>query len=76
MSTSRKILFLYSSNDEPVVVSHLAAAITRLGSTASVCKLCYGQYDQILDAVEIADTVIYWPPDQIDSTGNANKLNG
>jgi len=63
MKTRRNILVLYSDNEAPVVVSHLADAITRLGSIASVCKLCNSQYDQILDAVEIADTVIYWPPD-------------
>ena len=75
MSTSRNILVLYSSNDEPVVVRQLAKSITHLGSTAVVRKMCGGQYGQILDAVEIADTVIYWPPDYIGSTGNTNKLN-
>jgi len=64
MNTGRNILVLYSSNDEPIVVRQLAEAITRLGSTAVVCKMCAGQYDNILDAVAIADTVIHWPPDQ------------
>jgi len=63
MNTSRNILVLYSDNDEPVVVRQLAESITHLGSTAVIRKMCNGQYDQILDAVEIADTVIYWPPD-------------
>lgn len=63
MNTNRKILVLYSSNDEPVVVRQLADSITRLGSTAIIRKMGDGQYDQILDAVEIVDTVIYWPPD-------------
>jgi len=63
MNTSRNILVLYSSNDEPVVVRQLAESIARLGSTAVVRKMCDGQYDQVLDAVEIADTVICWPPD-------------
>lgn len=63
MSTKRHILVLYSSNDEPVVVRQLAEAITSLGSTAVVRKMGNGQYDKILDAVAIADTVIYWPPD-------------
>lgn len=64
MSTSRQILVLYSSNDAPVVVTQLAEAITRRGSTAVVRRLCNGQYDDVLDAVAIADTVIYWPPDK------------
>ena len=63
MSTSRKILVLHSSNDEPVVVTQLAKAITGHGSTAMVLKMSNGEYDKILDAVEIADTVIYWPSD-------------
>lgn len=63
MSTNRNILVLYSGNDEPVVVRQLAESIARIGSTAVVRKMCYGQYDQVLDAVEIADTVICWPPD-------------
>ena len=63
MSTSRNILVLFSSNDEPVVVGLLAKSITRLGSTAVIQRMCAGQYDKILDAVAIADTVIYWPPD-------------
>ncbi len=63
MNTNRKILVLYSGNDEPVVVRQLADSIARLGSTAIIRKMGDGQYDQILDAVEIVDTVIYWPPD-------------
>jgi len=63
MNTSRNILVLYSSDDEPVVVRQLAESIARLGSTAVVRKMCDSQYDQVLDAVEIADTVICWPPD-------------
>ena len=63
MKKNRKILVLYSSNDEPVVARQLADSITHLGSTAIIRKMGDGQYDQILDAVEIVDTVIYWPPD-------------
>jgi len=63
MNTNRHILVLYSSNDEPVFVRQLAESITRLGSTAIVRTMCNGQYDKILDAVAIADTVTYWPPD-------------
>ncbi|MHB1291485.1 MAG: hypothetical protein ACYCY5_04765 [Sulfuricella sp.] len=63
MNTNRHILVLYSSNDEPVVVRQIAKSITRLGATAVVRTMCDGQYDKILDAVAIADAVIYWPPD-------------
>lgn len=64
MNTDRNILVLYSSGEEPTLVTQLAEAITRKGSTAVIRKLCSGQYDSILDAVTIADTVIHWPPDQ------------
>jgi hypothetical protein len=64
MNPNRHVLVLYSSDDAPVVVTQLAEAITRLGSTAVVRKMCNGQYDKILDAVAIADTVIYWPTDK------------
>ncbi len=63
MNTRRNILVLYSDNEAPVVVAQLAEAIARLGSTATVRKMCKGQYGNILEAVEINDTVIYWPPD-------------
>ncbi len=75
MNTSRNILVLYSSDDKPAVLGQLAESITHLGSTAVVRKMCDGRYDQILDAVEIADTVIYWPPDYIGSAGKTNKFN-
>lgn len=64
MSANRNILVLYSSEEEPVLVTQLAGAISSKGSTAVIRKLCSGQYDNILDAVAIADTVIHWPPDQ------------
>lgn len=63
MNPSRHILVLYSGIDAPVVATQLAEAITCLGSTAVVRQMCNGQYDKVLDAVAIADTVIYWPPD-------------
>jgi len=61
MSSHRRILVLYSSSDEPMFVKQLAESITRLGSTAVVRPMHDGQYDEILDAVATADTVIYWP---------------
>lgn len=68
MSTSKNILVLYSGNEEPADVTQLAQAITGLGSTAVVRKMGNGvgngEYDRILDAVAMADTVIYWPPDR------------
>lgn len=63
MKTGRHVLVLYAGDDEPIVVMQLAEAIARLGSTATVRKMCGGQYEKVLDAVAIADTVIYWPPD-------------
>ncbi len=63
MNTNQLILLLYSSKEEPAVVKQLAESITRLGSTTVSRTMCDGQYDKILDAVEIADTVVYWPPD-------------
>lgn len=63
MNTSRNILVLYSGNEAPLVVAQLAEAIVRLGSTATVRKMSKGQYGNILDAVEISDTVVYWPPE-------------
>lgn len=62
MSNSKNILVLYSSNDEPIEVAQLAQAISGLGSTATVRKLGSGEYDNVLDAVASADTVVYWPP--------------
>lgn len=65
MSTSKQILVLYSGNEEPADVTQLAKAITGLGSTAVVRGMGNGvgngEYDKILDAVAMADTVIYWP---------------
>lgn len=63
MNTSRHVLVLYAGNDEPIVVAQLAEAIARKGSTAVVRRMCSGQYDNVLDSVAIANTVIYWPPD-------------
>lgn len=63
MNISQHILVLYSSNDEPAVVRQLAESINRLGSTAVTRTMHDRQYGQILDAVAIADTVVYWPTD-------------
>jgi len=62
MNTSQHILFLYPGNDEPAIVKQLADSIRHLGSTAVSRTMCDRQYDKILDAVAIADTVIYWSP--------------
>jgi hypothetical protein len=63
MNTGQHILVLYASDDEPIAVTQLAEAIERKGSTAVVRRMCSGQYDNVLDSVAIANTVIYWPPD-------------
>jgi len=69
MSTDRQILILYSDVAEPLLVTQLAEAITVLGSTTIVRRLCDGQYENVLDAVAIVDNVIYWPPDIACSDG-------
>ncbi len=62
MKTGRHILVLYDGDGEPALVRQLAEAVARLGSTAAVLRMCSGRYEEILDAVAVADTVIYWPP--------------
>lgn len=59
MSTS--LLLLHSGDSERGRVEELAAAIGRLGSKVAVEDLAAGDYDRILDAVEQADTVAFWP---------------
>lgn len=59
MSTS--ILLLHAGNSERERVDELAAALCRLGSRVAVEDLANGDYDRILDAVVLADTVAYWP---------------
>ncbi|MFA6310489.1 MAG: hypothetical protein WCV99_15310 [Sterolibacterium sp.] len=58
---STNILFLISGAGERDRVAGLAAAIINLGSKVAVEDLAGGDYDGILDAVERADTVIFWP---------------
>lgn len=60
---NKNILVLYTGADAPVLVTQLAEAIARHGSTAIMRQLGAGLYDQVLDAVAIADTVMYWPPE-------------
>jgi len=63
MKASRRILVLHADKEPPLTVRQLAESITRQGSTAVVATMYDGQYDQVLDAVALADTVIYWPVD-------------
>jgi len=58
---STNILLLHSGAGERRRVEELAAAIVKLGAKAAVEDLASGQYDRILDAVALADTVIHWP---------------
>lgn len=60
---SKNILILYSDDDAPVLVTQLVGTIASHGSTAVVRELRAGLYDQVLDAVAVADTVMYWPPE-------------
>ena len=55
------LLILHSGDAERGRVEELAAAISRQGAKVAVADLACGEYDRILDAVERADTVVYWP---------------
>jgi hypothetical protein len=63
MTTNRHILVLHDDDKQPDIVTALADSITRLGSTAVVLSMHDGNYERILDAVAIADTVLCWPSD-------------
>lgn len=55
------MLLLHAGDGERGRVEELAAAMILLGSKVAVDDLDSGAYDRILDAVEQADTVIFWP---------------
>lgn len=58
---SKNILLLHSGDHERGRIAELAAAMVQLGSKVAVADLESGEYDRILDAVDKADTVVYWP---------------
>ena len=60
---SKRILILYSGDQPPLLVTQLIGAITRHDATAVLGELRAGLYDQVLDAVALADTVMRWPQD-------------
>lgn len=65
MSANRQILILHPAKNDPADVTQLAESIARAGGTATVRSMHDGQYDLILDAVAVADTVLYWPPARV-----------
>lgn len=58
---SARLLLIHAGDDERGRVDELAAALSHLGSTVTVEDLAGGDYDKILDAVALADTVAFWP---------------
>ena len=59
MSTSRHVLILYLGTDMPAGLMEMADMLGRLGALVNV-RICDGHYDEILDVVAAADTVICW----------------
>lgn len=61
MNTSKRILLLHAGDSGQGQLGGLAMALTHMGSSVTVKNLECGDYDHILDAVALADTVVYWP---------------
>ena len=59
MNTTRHVLILYLGSDMPAGVKEMAAMLGNLGANVNV-RMCDGHYDEILDLVAAADTVICW----------------
>lgn len=59
MSANRQVLILYLGNDMPAGLMEMAAMLKNLGAMVNV-RNCGGRYDEILDVVLTADTVICW----------------
>jgi len=59
MNATRHILILYLGSDMPAGLMEMAAMLGRLGAIVNV-RMCGGRYDEILDVVAAADTVICW----------------
>lgn len=59
MNTARHVLILYTGSNIPSGLMEMADMLVRLGAIVNV-RMCGGRYDEILDVVAIADTVICW----------------
>ena len=59
MNTTRHVLILYLGTDIPAGLMEMAAMLGRLGAIVNV-RACGERYDEILDVVAAADTVICW----------------
>lgn len=63
MTAPKRILILYSEADLDATrrerLRALAASLTQLGAVVAI-EACDGRYDAALDAVEAADSVVFW----------------
>lgn len=59
MNATRHVLILYLGSDMPTGLMEMAAMLGRLGAVVNV-RMCDEHYDEILDVVAAADTVICW----------------
>jgi len=59
MNTTRHVLILYLGSDMPAGLMEMAAMLKRLGANVNI-RMCDRRYDEILDVVAAADTVICW----------------
>jgi hypothetical protein len=59
MNAQKKILILDTGSATSPVLTELAGAMTALGASVAVRALDK-RYDEILDAVAAADTVVCW----------------
>ncbi len=58
---NQNILFLHAGESGRGRIDELAAAFAQLGTRVTVEDLSRCDYDRILDAVALADTVVHWP---------------
>ena len=56
---ARKILILHEAGPLPAEVGELAGDMRALGAEV-VVRPCCEPYDAVLDAVEAADSVVFW----------------
>jgi len=59
MNATRHVLILYRGSDMPAGLMEMVTMLDRLGAIVNV-RTCVGRYDEILDVVAAADTVICW----------------
>ncbi len=56
---TRKILLLHEGGEAPADLADLAGSLRGLGAEVAV-RPCAAPYDTVLDAVERADSVVFW----------------